>query len=146
MLMPLLRSGVLYVIWRRHIRQRALGIIVTLLAILAVNLIHTEAFAFFKATERLDLAPLAFYFRWLGWLLAGIGYLWFVERKIAKASNVTRAQKNGAGKSPRPANQAETKKPKEQHDGFDALRNNTPLRSRAEIMLERKKREKSDRT
>ncbi|MFT4917393.1 MAG: hypothetical protein ACI8RU_000001, partial [Zhongshania aliphaticivorans] len=90
--------------------------------------------------------PLAFYFRWLGWLLAGIGYLWFVERKIAKASKVTRAQKNGAGKSPRQANQAETKKPKEQHDGFDALRNNTPLRSRAEIMLERKKREKSDRT
>ncbi|MBB5188877.1 hypothetical protein HNQ57_003174 [Zhongshania antarctica] len=144
MLMPLLRSGVLYVIWRRHIRQRALGIIVTVLAILAVNLIHTEAFAFFKATERLELAPLAFYFRWLGWLLAGIGYLWFVERKIAKASKADRVQKNGAGKSPRQENKAAKNTLIEQHDGFDALRNNTPLRSRSEIMLERKKRDKSE--
>ncbi|WP_320837048.1 hypothetical protein [Zhongshania sp.] len=144
MLMPILRSGVLYVIWRRHIRQRALGLIVTVLAVFAVNLIHSEAFAFFKATERLDLAPLAFYFRWLGWLLAGIGYLWFVERKIAKASKAARVQKNGAGKSPRQANKAAKNTPIEQHDGFDALRNNTPLRSRSEIMLERKKRDKSE--
>ncbi|WP_373090276.1 hypothetical protein [Zhongshania sp.] len=145
MLMPLLRSGVLYVIWRRHIRQRALGLVVTVFTVFAVNLVHSEAFAFFKATEQLDRAPLAFYFRWLGWLLTGIGYLWFVERKIAKASKASCAQKNGAGKSPRQANHAETKKPEKQHDGFDALRNNTPLRSRAEIMLERKKHEKSDR-
>ncbi|WP_373079596.1 hypothetical protein [Zhongshania sp.] len=139
MLIPLLRSGVLYMIWRRHIRQRALGLIITVLAVLAVNLIHSEAFAFFKATEQLELAPLAFYFRWLGWLAAGLGYLWLVERKIAKAAKVARTQRNDSAK-PKTA----APKPIEQHDGFDALRNNTPLRSRAEIMLERKKREKSD--
>lgn len=138
MLIPLLRSGVLYMIWRRHIRQRALGLVITVFIILAVNLIQSEALAFFKATEKLDLAPLAFYFRWLGWLAAGIGYVWFVERKIAKASKAAGAQREGSAKAKAPA------KPVEHHDGFDALRHNAPLRSRADIMLERKKREHRD--
>ena len=141
MLVPLLRSGVLYMIWRRHIRKRALGLIITVLAVLAVNLIHSEAFAFFKATEQLERAPLAFYFRWIGWLTAGFGYLWFVERKIAKAAKVARTQRNDSAK-PKTA----APKPIEQYDGFDALRNNKPLRSRAEIMLERKKRDQSNGT
>tara|TARA_R110001592_G_scaffold61158_2_gene186167 strand:- start:6410 stop:6841 length:432 start_codon:yes stop_codon:yes gene_type:complete len=143
MLIPLLRSGVLYMIWRRHIRQRALGLVVTVFIILAVNLIQSEALAFFKATEKLDLAPQAFYFRWLGWLAAGIGYVWFVERKIAKASKAASAQRDGSAMTSR----AKTKppaKPVEHHDGFDALRHNAPLRSRADIMLERKKREHRD--
>lgn len=141
MLIPILRSGVLYMIWRRHIRQRALGLVVTVLAVLAVNLIHSEAVAFFKATERLDLTPLAFYFRWLGWLMAGVGYLWFVERKISKAAKVAKTQSTGSGKAKtKPA----ATKPVEQHDGFDTLRHNAPLRSRAGIMLERKKRDQAD--
>ncbi|MEX1669640.1 hypothetical protein AB4876_12040 [Zhongshania guokunii] len=144
MLIPLLRSGVLYMIWRRHIRQRALGIIVTVLMVLAVNLIHSEAVAFFKATERLDLTPLAFYFRWLGWLTAGIAYLCFVERKIIRAGRSARGQKDGLGKAPRSPAKPTPSKPVEQHDGFDALRHNAPLRSRAELMLERKKRDKAN--
>lgn len=143
MLIPLLRSGVLYLIWRRHIRQRAIGIIVTVLLVLIVNLIHSEALAFFKATERLNLAPTAFYFRWFGWLATGIGYLWFVERKIAKAGKAAQARANDTGKSPR-AQGKPAAKPVEQHDGFDALRHNTPLRSRAEIMLDQKKRDTPD--
>ena len=144
MLMPLLRSGVLYMLWRRHIRQRALGLVVIVLLVLAVNLIHSEALAFFHATDRLNQAPLAFYFRWLGWLAAGIGYLWFVERRIAKAAKVARTQNDVSGKALRSKAKSEPVKPIEQHDGFDALRNSTPLRSRAEIMLERKKRDKPD--
>jgi hypothetical protein len=131
MLIPLLRSGALYMIWRRHIRQRALGLVVTVLIILAVNLIQSEALAFFVATDKLDLAPLAFYFRWLGWLSAGVGYMWFIERKIAKASKAADAQRGGSAKPPT--------KPVAHHDGFDALRHNAPLRSRADMMLERKK-------
>ena len=128
-------------IWRRHIKQRALGIIVTVLLVLAVNLIHSEAVAFFKATERLDLTPLAFYFRWLGWLLAGAGYLWFIERRIAKTTQANKAQNKGSEKG---QSKAKAAKPAEQNDGFDALRHNAPLRSRADIMLERKKRDKAD--
>ena len=142
MLVPLLRSGVLYMIWRRHIRQRALGIVVTVLLVLAVNLIHSEAVAFFKATERLDLTPLAFYFRWLGWLLAGAGYLWFIERRIAKKTTQANKAQNKA--SVKNQTKAKAVKPAEQNDGFDALRHNAPLRSRADIMLERKKRDKAD--
>ena len=141
MLAPLLRSGVLYMIWRRHIKQRALGIIVTVLLVLAVNLIHSEAVAFFKATERLDLTPLAFYFRWLGWLLAGAGYLWFIERRIAKTTQANKAQNKASEKN---QTKAKAVKPAEQNDGFDALRHNASLRSRADIMLERKKRDQAD--
>jgi hypothetical protein len=143
MLIPLLRSGALYLMWRRHIRQRALGLIITVLLVFAVNLIHSEAVAFFKATERLELTPLAFYFRWLGWLTAGTGYLWFVERKIAKAAKLARAHSNDTGKVKR-SKPKPSKKSLEQHDGFDALRHNTPLRSRAEIMLDQKKRDSAD--
>ncbi|CAA0080618.1 Uncharacterised protein [Zhongshania aliphaticivorans] len=141
MLIPILRSGALYLLWRRHIRRRAFGLIVTAALILAVNLIHSEALAFFSATERLDLAPLAFYFRWCAWLIAGIGYLWFVERKLAKDAQQNRSKTNkdlNKSKDSIPA------KPVEQHDGFDALRHNAPLRSRAEILMEQKRREKSD--
>ncbi|WP_269618684.1 hypothetical protein [Zhongshania sp. BJYM1] len=144
MLIPLLRSGVLYMIWRRHIRQRALGMVVTALLILAVNLIHSEALAFFSATEKSNLAPLAFYFRWLGWILAGVGYLWFVERKISKAAKSARAENKDSGKSPHSRAKVVIEEPIEKHDGFDSLRHNTPLRSRAEIMLEQKKRAKPD--
>ncbi|WP_295875109.1 hypothetical protein [uncultured Zhongshania sp.] len=140
MLIPLLRSGVLYMIWRRHIKQRALGIIATVLFVLAVNLIHSEALAFFSATNKSTLAPFAFYFRWLAWLAAGLSYLWFVERKIAKTA---KAQRNASSKKTQPQSKPEAK-PIEQHDGFDSLRHNTPLRSRADIMLERKKRDKPD--
>ncbi|MBW2940581.1 hypothetical protein [Zhongshania aquimaris] len=140
MLIPLLRSGVLYMIWRRHIKQRALGIIATVLFVLAVNLIHSEALAFFSATDKSTLAPFAFYFRWLAWLAAGVSYLWFVERKIAKTAE---AQRNASSKKNQPQNKPKAE-PIEQHDGFDSLRHNTPLRSRADIMLERKKRDKPD--
>ncbi len=143
MLIPLLRSGALYLLWRRHIRQRAVGIITTILLVLAVNLVHAEALAFFKATERLSLAPMAFYFRWIGWLAAGIGYLWLVERKITKASEAAQARANDIGKNPR-AQGKPAAKPVEQHDGFDALRHSAPLRSRAEIMLDQKKRDTPD--
>jgi hypothetical protein len=144
MLIPILRSGALYILWRRHIRQRAFGGVIAVLGVLAVNLIHSEALAFFTATDRINLAPIAFYIRWLGWLTAGIAYLWFVERKIAKASKAARSKNDGSAKAQRFKAKSSPPKPVEHNDGFDALRHNRPLRSRADTMLERKKRENRD--
>jgi len=136
MLPALLRTGALIVFWRRYLRRRFKGLILSVAAISLVLLIHSEALAYLQATGKSDLVPWAFYFRWAAWLIIPAMYYFRVERSIARAPVALEPQKEPTYVPPPPP-------PKE--DGFDAVRGNgAPLRSRAQQIIEDKKHGKQN--
>ncbi|MBB3048918.1 hypothetical protein FHR99_003192 [Litorivivens lipolytica] len=136
MLTPLLRTGAFYLIWRRYLRPRFRGALFATTAILAINLVHHEALAFFRETGHTEYAAYSFYARWALWFLVAINYFVFVEHSLRRNAAPEQSQRKPPARTKLPE-QPEQIDPLD--DGFDDVRHLPRVRTRTEMILEAKK-------